>query len=64
MKTAYCFSCQQVRKVMNPKQVKINNRPAVEGTCPVCGKKIFRIARPESARATGDDIDVLSRPHA
>jgi len=47
MKTAYCFNCQQVREVKNPKQVRMNNRPAVEGTCPVCGEKMFRIARPK-----------------
>lgn len=48
MKTAYCFNCQQVRMVKNPKQIRIKNRPAVEGTCPVCGGEIFRIARPNS----------------
>lgn len=48
MKTAYCFNCQQVRMVKNPKQIRINNRPAVEGTCPVCGEEIFRIASTHS----------------
>ncbi len=63
MKTAYCFSCQQVRKVKNPKQVRIDNRPAVEGVCPVCGEKIFRIARPKSDRARGG-VDIMGQPSA
>jgi len=48
MRTAYCFNCQMARKVKNPKKLRMNNRPAVEGFCPVCGEKMFRIARPRA----------------
>ncbi len=41
---AYCVKCKAKREIKNPKQVTMKNgRPATEGTCPVCGTKIFRI---------------------
>ena len=44
MVTAYCVKCKKKREMKNPKQVKLKNgRPAVSGTCPVCGTKMFRI---------------------
>lgn len=44
MVTAYCVKCKKSREMKNPKQVKMKNgRPAVTGTCPVCGTKMYKI---------------------
>ena len=46
MATGYCFKCRQKREIKDPKQLIMkNNRPAVQGTCPVCGAKLFRIGK-------------------
>ncbi|MBI4337666.1 MAG: hypothetical protein HY683_07565 [Chloroflexi bacterium] len=43
---AYCFKCRQKREIRNAAQVKLKNgRPAMQGTCPVCGTKVFRIGK-------------------
>lgn len=43
---AYCFKCRQKREMKNPVQVTLKNgRPAWQGTCPVCGTKLFRIGK-------------------
>ena len=43
---AYCFKCRTKREIRNPSNVKLKNgRPATQGTCPVCGTKVFRIGR-------------------
>ena len=44
--TAYCMKCRKKVEMMSPKQVTMKNgRPATQGTCPVCGTKIFRIGK-------------------
>jgi len=44
MVTAYCVKCKKSREMKNPKQVKMKNgRPAVTGTCPTCGTKMYKI---------------------
>ena len=41
---AYCVKCKEKREVKDPVQVTTKNgRPAVKGTCPVCGSKVCRI---------------------
>jgi Zn finger protein HypA/HybF involved in hydrogenase expression len=46
MAEAYCLRCRASREVSNPREVKLKNgRPAVEGTCPVCKTKLFRIVK-------------------
>lgn len=43
---AYCFKCRDKREIQNPENVTLKNgRPAVRGTCPVCGTTVFRIGR-------------------
>ena len=43
---AYCFKCRAKREIQNPENVTLKNgRPAVRGTCPVCGTTVFRIGR-------------------
>ncbi len=46
MAQAYCVKCRTTREIQNATQVTLKNgRPATQGTCPVCGTKIFRIGR-------------------
>jgi hypothetical protein len=43
---AYCFKCRAKREISNPEAVTLKNgRPATQGTCPVCGTKVFRIGK-------------------
>jgi len=46
MPQAYCVKCKKKVEIRNPKQVTLKNkRPAVSGTCPSCGTKVFRIGK-------------------
>ena len=46
MNTAYCMKCKRKIEMKSPKQVTMKNgRPATQGTCPVCGTKVFRIGK-------------------
>jgi hypothetical protein len=41
---AYCVKCREKREIKNPKSVTMKNgRNAIEGTCGVCGTKLFRM---------------------
>lgn len=41
---AYCMKCKKKIVMLHPHKVVMKNgRPAMEGTCPVCGTKVFRI---------------------
>ena len=43
----YCVKCKAKRAISNAKQVKMaNGRPALKGTCPVCGTGMFKILPP------------------
>ena len=47
MTTAYCVKCREKREIKNPEEVTLKNgRPAVKGTCPECGTKVFLIGKP------------------
>ena len=47
---AYCMKCKAKRQVQNPKQITMKNgKPATQGTCPVCGTKVFRIGKEDCA---------------
>ena len=44
---AYCVKCKEKRELKNEKEVTIKGkggttRRAAQGTCPVCGTKMFR----------------------
>jgi hypothetical protein len=44
MVQAYCVKCKAKREMKDPKQVIMaNGKKATQGTCPVCGIKMFRI---------------------
>jgi hypothetical protein len=46
MAEAYCFKCRAKREIKNPKNVVLKNgKPAIQGVCPVCGTKVFRIGK-------------------
>ncbi len=43
---AYCVKCREKREMENPQPVfTAKGNPAVQGTCPVCGTKMFRMGR-------------------
>ena len=43
---AYCMKCRMKREIRSPRQITMKNgRPATQGTCPVCGTKLFRIGK-------------------
>ena len=43
---AYCVKCRAKREMQNPKAITMKNgKPATQGTCPVCGTKMFRIGK-------------------
>lgn len=40
----YCPSCKAEREIAGAKRVTLRNgRPAIEGSCPICGTRIFKI---------------------
>jgi hypothetical protein len=41
---AYCVKCRSLRDVQHPQSTTTKNGgPAVHGTCPVCGTRLFKI---------------------
>ena len=43
---AYCVKCRAKREMKDAKPVTMKNgKPATQGTCPVCGTKMFRIGK-------------------
>ena len=41
---AYCVKCREKREMANAEEVTMKNgRKAMQGKCPVCGTKLFRI---------------------
>ncbi len=46
MAQAYCVKCKASREISSPAAVTLKNgRPATQGTCPVCGTKVFKIGK-------------------
>mgnify|MGYP004047854379 len=46
MTTAYCVKCRTKREIKDPEETTLKNgRPAMKGTCPECGTKMFRIGK-------------------
>lgn len=42
--TGYCMKCKTQREMKDAKPITMKNgRPATEGTCPVCGTRMFKI---------------------
>ena len=46
MATAYCVKCRKKVEIKNPQNITLKNgRPAIQGVCPSCGTKVFRIGK-------------------
>ena len=44
MAEAYCVKDKRKVEVVNPQRITMKNgKPATQGTCPICGGKVFRI---------------------
>jgi uncharacterized protein (DUF983 family) len=44
MAEAYCVKDKQKVEVQNPQKITMNNgKAAIQGTCPNCGGKVFKI---------------------
>ena len=44
MAEMYCVKCRQKREDPNAEKVTMKNgKPALKGTCPTCGTKMFKI---------------------
>ena len=42
----YCLKCRGKKEIKDPKSVTMKNgRPAVQGVCPDCGTRIYRIGK-------------------
>jgi hypothetical protein len=49
---AYCVKCREKREIKDPVEVTLKNgRPALKGTCPVCGTGLFRMLSASDAAA-------------
>lgn len=49
MAEGYCVKERKKVEIKDPQQVTMKNgRPAIQGTCPDCGTKIFKIGKMES----------------
>ena len=41
---AYCVKCKAKREMKNENKITMKNgKPALQGTCPKCGGKVFKI---------------------
>ena len=46
MSQAYCVKCKKKVEILSPKQIIMKNkRPAIQGLCPKCKTKVFRIGK-------------------
>jgi predicted nucleic acid-binding Zn-ribbon protein len=70
---AYCMKCKAERTIQNVQIVTTKNgRPAANGTCPVCGTKMFKflpssykaMAAPASVAETAPAAPVAEPPAA
>jgi hypothetical protein len=44
MAQAYCVKDKMKVEIMNPQRITMKNgKPALQGVCPKCGTKVFRI---------------------
>ena len=52
---AYCVKCREKREIKDPQEVTMKNgRPALKGTCPVCGTGLFRMLGSKDAAKKAD----------
>jgi hypothetical protein len=47
---AYCVKCKEKREMKDPHKIEMKNgKPAMQGTCSVCGTKLTRILSSKDA---------------
>ena len=62
---AYCVKCKAKREMKGEKQVTMKNgRPAMQGICPVCGTKMFKIGGAGSSAAKPKKAVAKAKPKA
>ncbi len=49
----YCITCKATREISDPKQIERAGGPAIEGTCAVCGDKVFVLGASLPVRSNG-----------
>lgn len=46
---AYCLKCREKREMKDPNPITMKNgKPATEGSCPVCGTRMFKIGKTDA----------------
>jgi len=50
---AYCMKCREKREFTGSLVTLKNGRPALQGSCPVCGTKLTKILGMDAAKAMG-----------
>ncbi|MEM2856150.1 MAG: DUF5679 domain-containing protein [Candidatus Nitrosocaldaceae archaeon] len=46
MVEGYCVKCKKKVEIKDATTVTMkNNKPAIQGVCPICGTKIYRIGK-------------------
>ena len=61
----YCVKCKAKRPIKGEQQVTMKNgRPAIKGTCSVCGTKMFKIGGGPSKAVTKGKTKPKSKPKA
>ena len=46
---AYCLKCREKREMSNATSITMKNgRPAMQGTCTLCGTKMFQIQKAQA----------------
>ena len=46
MVEGYCMKCRAKREIKDAKQITMKNgKPAIQGVCPNCGTKMFKIGK-------------------
>jgi hypothetical protein len=59
------MKCKAQREIKGAKQITMKNgRPATEGTCPVCGTKIFKIGGGAAVASTASSSSSSSKARA
>ena len=56
---AYCVKCRTKREMKDARSITMKNgRPATQGTCPVCGTKMFRIGKSQLCSDIADRMKI------
>jgi DNA topoisomerase-1 len=62
---AYCMKCRAERTVNDAQVITTKNgRTAAQGTCPVCGTKMFKFLPKPKATATPEPVPSTPAPAA